>query len=71
MVTREYTNKLRDALDEGMVSAQAVADMAMKYMSEDAVKDMCLSNDILFEEDEDEEDGEDDEEDGEDDEEEE
>ena len=61
MVTREYTNKLRDALDEGMVSAQAVADMAMKYMSEDEVKDMCLSNDILFE-DEDEEDGEDDEE---------
>jgi hypothetical protein len=40
-------------------------------MSEDEVKDMCLSNDILFEEDEDEEDGEDDEEDGEDDEEEE
>ena len=61
MVTREYTNKLRDALDEGMVSAQAVADMAMKYMSEDEVKDMCLSNDILFE-DEDEEDGENDEE---------
>jgi len=61
MAVREYTNKLRDALDEGMVSAQAVADMAMKYMSEDEVKDMCLSNDILFE-DEDEEDGEDDEE---------
>jgi len=60
MVTREYTNKLRDALDEGMVSAQAVADMAMKYMSEDEVKDMCLSNDILFEEDD--EDDEDDEE---------
>jgi hypothetical protein len=62
MAVREFTNKLRDALDEGMVSAQAVADMAMKYMSEDEVKDMCLSNDILFEEDEDEEDDEDDEE---------
>jgi len=57
---REFTNKLREAMDEGMVSAQAVADMAMKYMSEDEVKDMCLSNDILFEEDD--EDDEDDEE---------
>ena len=55
MAVREFTNKLRDALDEGMVSAQAVADMAMKYMSEDEVKDMCLSNDILFDEDDEEE----------------
>ena len=61
---REFTNKLREAMDEGMVSAQAVADMAMKYMSEDEVKDMCLSNDILFEEDdEDDEDDDDDEDD--------
>ena len=49
---RTQTNKLIDMMDEGLISAQAVADMALAYMSEDDVADMMRSNDILDEEDE-------------------
>jgi hypothetical protein len=40
-------------MDEGVISAQAVAEMALAYMSEDEVADMMRSNDILDEEEED------------------
>jgi len=50
---RTQTNKLIDMMDEGLISAQAVAEMALAYMSEDEVADMMRSNDILDEEDED------------------
>jgi hypothetical protein len=39
-------------MDEGLISAQAVAEMALAYMSEDDVADMMRANDILEEEDE-------------------
>jgi hypothetical protein len=42
-------------MDEGLISAEAVAEMALAYMSEDDVADMMRANDIL-DEDEDEED---------------
>ena len=50
---RKYTTKLLEMMDEGMLSAEAVAEMCLAYMSEDDVKDMCRANDILDEEDED------------------
>jgi hypothetical protein len=50
---REYTTKLLEMMDEGLISAEAVAEMALAYMSEDDVKDMCRANDLLDEEDED------------------
>ena len=50
---RDATNRLIDMMDEGLISAQAVADMALSYMSEDDVADMMRCNDILEEEDED------------------
>ena len=50
---RKYTTKLLEMMDEGLISASAVAEMALAYMSEDDVKDMCRANDILDEEDED------------------
>ena len=50
---REYTTKLLEMMDEGLISAQAIAEMALAYMSEDDVADMMRSNDILDEEDED------------------
>lgn len=50
---RKYTTKLIEMMDEGLISAEAVAEMALAYMSEDDVKDMCRANDILDEEDED------------------
>jgi hypothetical protein len=46
-MTREYTTKLLDMIDEGLISAEMVAEMALAYMSEDDVKDMMLSNDIV------------------------
>jgi len=55
--TREYTCMLYDMMDEGTLGARAVAEMCLAYMSEDEVKDMCCSNDILPEDEEDEDDG--------------
>ena len=51
---REMTSKLLAMMDEGLISAEAVAEMALAYMSEDDVADMMRANDILDEEDEDE-----------------
>jgi hypothetical protein len=50
---REMTSKLIAMMDEGLISAEAVAEMALAYMSEDDVADMMRANDILMEEDED------------------
>jgi hypothetical protein len=50
---REMTSKLIAMMDEGLISAEAVAEMALAYMSEDEVADMMRANDILLEEDED------------------
>lgn len=52
---REMTSKLIAMMDEGLISAEAVAEMALAYMSEDDVADMMRANDILLD-DEDEED---------------
>ncbi len=51
---RAQTTKLLEMIDEGLISASAVAEMALAYMSEDDVADMMRRNDIL---DEDEDDG--------------
>ena len=50
---RTQTNKLLEMMDEGLISAQAIAEMALSYMSEDDVADMMRSNDILDEEEDD------------------
>jgi hypothetical protein len=51
---REYTSKLIAMMDEGVITAESVAEMALAFMSEDDVKDMCLANDLLIDEDYDE-----------------
>ena len=48
---REATNRLIEMMDEGLISAEAVAEMALAYMSEDDVADMMRANDILDEDD--------------------
>ena len=48
---RTQTTRLLEMMDEGLISAQAIAEMALAYMSEDEVADMMRSNDILEEED--------------------
>ncbi len=61
-MTREYTSKLLDAIEQGLLSPQAVVEMAVSYMSEDEVHDMMRVNDLLYyldaEEDEEDEDSE-------------
>jgi hypothetical protein len=42
-------------MDEGVITAQSVAEMALSYMSEADVADMMRSNDILDEDELDEE----------------
>ena len=53
---RTQTTKLLEMMDEGLISATAIAEMALAYMSEDDVADMMRANDIL-EDDEDDYDG--------------
>lgn len=52
---RPATCKLLDMMDDGLIDARAVADMALSWLSEDSVKQMMLANDIVDSE-EDEED---------------
>ena len=54
---RTQTTRLLDMMADGVISAQAVAEMALSYMSEDDVADMMQCNDILEDEDFDEDDG--------------
>ena len=49
---RKYTNKLTDMMEQGVISAEAVAEMCLAFMSEDDVEDMMRGNDIVDEEDE-------------------
>jgi hypothetical protein len=49
---RTQTTRLLEMMDEGLITAEAVAEMALAYMSEDDVADMMRANDILDEEDE-------------------
>jgi len=44
---RTQTKRLMAMMDEGLISAEAVAEMALAYMSEDDVADMMRANDIL------------------------
>ena len=52
---REMTSKLIAMMDDGLITAEAVAEMALAYMSEDDVADMMRANDILLDDEEDEE----------------
>jgi hypothetical protein len=54
---RPATNRLIDMMDEGLIDARAVADMALSWLSEHDVAEMMKANDII-EQDEDEEDDE-------------
>lgn len=49
---REYTRKLIDAIDEGIISREAVITAALQHMSEDDVRSMCEANGFLPEDDE-------------------
>ena len=44
MATREYTNRLIEAAEEGFVDWQQIATIALGCMTEAAVRDMCESD---------------------------
>ncbi len=50
---RDATNKILEMIDEGLLDARAVAQMCLKYMSEDDVAYMAEANEIFFEDEED------------------
>jgi len=55
-MSREYTSRLLELIEDGMLDRDTVIMACVKYMSEDDVKDMMESNEFIEEdEDEDEE----------------
>lgn len=52
---RKATNKLIDMAETGMISWKDIAIMSLKWMSEDSVADMLRANDVIFEEDDEDE----------------
>ena len=46
MDVRKATNKVLEMIDEGMLDAEEVVMMCLKWMSEDDVKAMCEANEI-------------------------
>ena len=57
-MSREYTNKLLELVEDGLLDRDTVIMACVKYMSEDDVKDMMESNEFILEDDEDDEDSE-------------
>ena len=53
-MSREYTNKLLEMVEDGLLDRDAVIMACVKYMSESDVQDMMECNEFILEEDEDE-----------------
>ena len=49
MITRKKTNKVLEMAEAGLISWDALALMALKWLSEDDVSDMLTANEIYFE----------------------
>ena len=56
-MSREYTSKLLELIEDGMLDKDTVIMACVKYMSEADVQDMMEINEFILEEDEDEDDG--------------
>ena len=54
---RKCTTALLEMIDDGVISAEIVAEMCLAYMSEDDVEDMMRANDLLLDEDDEDYDG--------------
>jgi len=58
MQSRKVTNKILEAVEEGLLDRDTVIMACLKYMSEDDVADMAHANEFFTHEDEDEDDSE-------------
>ena len=54
-MSREYTNKLWDMLEDGLITHEHIVNCCLKYMSEDDVKDMMECNELIAEDEQEEE----------------
>lgn len=45
---REYTGKLLDMIEDGLLDSKSVLLMCLSYMSEDEVEDMMVYNDLVY-----------------------
>jgi len=43
-MSREYTNKLIDLCEEGILTKEDIFNEMMKYFSEDTIKEFCLTS---------------------------
>lgn len=55
-MAREYTNKLLEMVDEGLLDKDTVIMACLKYMSEADVQDMMEANEFILEDEEEDED---------------
>lgn len=46
IVTRQYTNKLIELINDGLLDPNTIVSMCVNYMSEQEVKDMVHTNDL-------------------------
>lgn len=51
-MSRKFTNKLYEMIDDGLLDKDTVITACLKYMSEDEVKDMMEVNEFIEDEDE-------------------
>ena len=51
-MTREYTTKLLDLIDDGVIDAESLARDLLGWLSEDEVREFAERNDYITEEDE-------------------
>jgi hypothetical protein len=54
-MAREYTNKLLEMVDEGLLDKDMVIMACVKFMSEDDVRDMMEANEFILEDEDDDE----------------
>jgi hypothetical protein len=55
---REYTIRVREAVDEHLLNKDMLIDMMLQWMSESDVKAMCQANDICLDDEEEEDEAE-------------
>jgi hypothetical protein len=58
-MTREYTRRIIDAVDNGLIDCRTALLAALNHMSEDEVRDMAHANEFVDDEDDEDEDDED------------
>lgn len=46
-MSRKYTNKLLEMVDEGLLDKMVILTAALNALSEDEVEQMCCANDLL------------------------